>query len=238
MMSYNKFHTNCPHFNVGNCKSFKTCKYKYHKKCDDNFLCNREDCKYGHGISYMKRVIINYIYDEKYSSASSAYEDSDNKCKMPMNCINKDCECDHHIEYDARSFIYNIINPTITDENAWSNYEKKYSSYSPASSTMSSGSTVPAMCSPCPVVSSPPPLSGSFASLFTEQVEDNKEGDIMLSIIEDMKTIRNNIDVDTKKVDSIKEQLKKLQEDLGKTEENIKKDKSKLKELAVKIADC
>ena len=127
MMSYNKFHTNCPHFNVGNCKSFKTCKYKYHKKCDDNFLCNREDCKYGHGISYMKRVIINYIYDEKYSSASG-YEDSDNKCKMPMICINKDCKCDHHIEYEDRSFIYKIINPTISEENAWSNYEKKYNS--------------------------------------------------------------------------------------------------------------
>ena len=236
MMSYNKFHTNCPHFNVGNCKSFKTCKYKYHKKCDENFLCNREDCKYGHGISYMKRVIINYIYDEKYSRASG-YEDSDNKCKMPMNCINKDCECDHHIEYDARSFIYNISNPTINDENAWSNYVKKYSSYSPASSTMSSSSTVPAMCSPCPVVSSPP-LSGSFVSLFTEQVEDNKEGDIMLSIIEDIKNIRNNIDLDTKKVVSIKDQIKKLQEALNTTDEKIKKDKNKLKELAVKIADC
>jgi hypothetical protein len=184
----------------------------------------------------MKRVIINYIYDEKYSRASG-YEDSDNKCKMPMNCINKDCECDHHIEYDARSFIYNISNPTINDENAWSNYVKKYSSYSPASSTMSSTSTVPAMCSPCPVVSSPP-LSGSFVSLFTEQVEDNKEGDIMLSIIEDIKNIRNNIDLDTKKVVSIKDQIKKLQEALNTTDEKIKKDKNKLKELAVKIADC
>ncbi len=236
MMPYNKFHTNCPHFNVGNCTSFKTCKYKYHKKCDENFLCNREDCKYGHGISYMKRVIINYIYDEKYSR-TSGYEDSDNKCKMPMNCINKDCECVHHLEYDDRSFIYNIINPTINDENAWSNYVKKYSSYSPASSTMSSNSTVPTMCSPCQVVSSPP-SSGSFASLFTEQVEDNKEDDSIMTIIEDMKNIRNNIDLDTKKVVSIKDQLKKLQEDLNTTEENIKKDKSKLKELAVKIAEC
>jgi len=102
---------------------------------------------------------------------------------------------------------------------------------------MSSSSTVPAMCSPCPVVSSPP-LSGSFVSLFTEQVEDNKEGDIMLSIIEDIKNIRNNIDLDTKKVVSIKDQIKKLQEDLNTTDEKIKKDKNKLKELAVKIADC
>ena len=240
MMTYNKYNTNCPHFKVGNCSSYKNgvCKYKYHKKCDENFLCNREDCKFGHGISYMKRVIINYIYDEKYSRASSAYEYSDNKCKMPMNCINKDCECDHHLEYDDRSFIYNISNPTINDENAWSNYEKKYSSYSPATSTMSSSSTVPAMCSPCPVISSPPPLSGSFASLFTEQVEDNKEDDSMMAIIETMKNIRNNITDDTKKVVSIKDQIKKLQENLNTTEEKIKKDKNNLKELAVKIAEC
>jgi len=223
MMSYNKFHTNCPHFNVGNCKSFKTCKYKYHKKCDENFLCNREDCKYGHGISYMKRVIINYIYDEKYSRASSAYEYSDNKCKMPMNCINKDCECDHHLEYDDRSFIYNISNPTINDENAWSNYEKKYSSYSPATSTMSSSSTVPAMCSPCPVISSPPPLSGSFASLFTEQVEDNKEDDSMMAIIETMKNIRNNITDDTKKVVSIKVKSRNCRKTLILLKKKLKK---------------
>jgi peptidoglycan hydrolase CwlO-like protein len=88
------------------------------------------------------------------------------------------------------------------------------------------------------VVSSPPPLSGSYASLFKEQVEDNKEDDSMLSIIEDMKTIRNDIDVDTKKANSIKEQIKKLQEELDTTEEKVKKNKHKLKELAVKIAEC
>jgi hypothetical protein len=177
------------------------------------------------------------IYDQKYSRDSSPYENSDNRCNNPINCIKKDCSSDHHLSYEDRSFIYKIINPTISEENAWSNYEKKYNSYSPVSSTMSSTSTVPAMCSPCPVVSSPPLLSGSFVSLFKKK-EDNKEDDSMMAIIEDMKTIRNNLDFDTKKVDSIKEQIKKLQEDLGKTEEKVKKDKSKLKELAVKIADC
>ncbi len=234
-MSCNKFNINCPHFNVGKCTSYKTCRYKYHKKCPDNFLCDYEDCELGHGISYMKRVIIVNIYDKKYFG----YTCEDNKCNMPMNCINKDCEYDHPINYDDRSFIYNIINPTITDENAWSNYEKNYNSYSPASSTMSSSSTVPALCSPCPVVSSLPPLlSGSYVSLFKQQVEDNKEDDSMISIIEHMKDIRNDIDVDTKKANSIKEQIKKLQEELTNTEEKIKKDKNKLKELAVKIADC
>ena len=235
-MPYNKFQTNCPHFKVGKCSSYKNgaCKYKYHKKCDENFLCNREDCKFGHGISYMKRLIINNVftinnvYDQKYSHA--AY---DNRCNMSMNCINTDCEYDHDLEYDDRLFIYNIINPTINDENAWSNYEKKYTSYSPASSRMSYSSTLPAMCSPCPVISSPP-LSGSFVALFKEPVSDND----IDSIIESMKDIRHDIDVDTKKVDSIKDQIKKLEEELCNTEEKVKKNKNKLKELVVKIADC
>ena len=225
------FNTNCPHFNVGKCSSSKTCKYKYHKICPDNFLCEYEDCEFGHGISYMKRIIIVNIYDKKYFG----YRCNDNKCRMPMNCINKNCEYEHPIDYEDRAFIYNIIDHSISDENALSNYEKKYTSYSPATSTMSTNSTVPALCSPCPVVSSPPPLTGSFVSCFKKEA---KEPDDMLSIIEDMKNIRSDIDADTKKVDSIKEQIKKLQEELYNTEEKIKEDKNKLKELAVKIAEC
>ena len=60
----------------------------------------------------------------------------------------------------------------------------------------------------------------------------------MLSVIEDMKNIRSDIDADTKKADSIKEQIKKMQEELYNTEEKIKEDKNTLKELAVKIAEC
>ena len=242
MMAYNKFHKNCPDFKIGQCTSYKTCKYKYHKKCPDNFLCEYEDCDWGHGISYMKRIIINNIKDKKssdYNKCDMPMNCSDNMCKMPMNCINKNCECDHYpFDYDDRTFIYNIINHTITDENAWSNYEKKYNSYSPVSSTMSSSSTVPSMYSPCPLVSSSPLLSGSYASLFKEKCNTDIEDDSMMAIIEDMKNIRRNIDVDTKKVASIKDQIKKLEEELVNTEENVKKDKNKLKELAVKIAEC
>jgi len=59
-----------------------------------------------------------------------------------------------------------------------------------------------------------------------------------MAIIETMKNIRNNITDDTKKLVSIKDQIKKLEEEYLLTEEKIKKDKNKLKELAVKIADC
>lgn len=58
----------------------------------------------------------------------------------------------------------------------------------------------------------------------------------MISIITDMKNIRSSIDIDTKKADDIKEQIKKLKEELNNTEEKINKDKNKLKELAIKIA--
>ena len=225
MTTYNKYDTNCPDFSVGNCSSYKNgiCKYKYHKKCNNSFLCNREDCKFGHTISYSKRLIINNIYNKKYSRMSSPY--NDNRCSNPINCINKDCNFDHHLAYDDRKFIYNIINPSITEDNAWSNYENKYNSHSPASSKLSYSSTVPAICSPIP---------NSFISLCKKE-EDYREDD-MISIITDMKNIRSNIDIDTKKADDIKEQIKKLKEELNNTKEKINKDKNKLKELAIKIA--
>jgi len=250
MMTYNKFNKNCPYFSVGNCCSYKNgaCKYKYHKKCDQSFLCNREDCKFGHTIPYSKRVIINKIYDKKYSRISSPYENSDNRCNNPINCINKDCNCDHHLGYDDRAFIYNIINPTTDEDNAWSNYEKKYNSYSPSSSKMSSGSTIIATCPPSPlnvssgsnIITTCSPLPVSFVSICKKEddKEDDKEDNSIITIIKDMKNIRNNIDIDTKKIDNIKDQIKKLEEELINTEDKVKKNKDKLKELAIKIADC
>ena len=153
---------------------------------------------------------------------SSPY--NDNRCSNPINCINKDCNFDHHLEYDDRKFIYNIINPSITEDNAWSNYENKYNPHSPASSKLSYSPTIPTICSPLP---------NSFVSL-CKKAEESKEDD-MISIIEDMKNIRSNIDIDTKKVDDVKEQIKKLEEEFNNTEEKINKDKNKLKELASKI---
>jgi peptidoglycan hydrolase CwlO-like protein len=152
---------------------------------------------------------------------SSPY--NDNRCSNPINCINKDCNFDHHLVYDDRKFIYNIINPSITEDNAWSNYENKYNSHSPTSSKLSYSST---LCSPIPNL---------FVSLCKK--EDSKEDD-MISIIEDMKNIRSNIDIDIKKADSIKEQINKLKEEFNNTEEKINKDKNKLKELAIKIISC
>ena len=56
---------NCPDFKLGICTAYKdkTCKYAYHKACDNNYLCRDDNCKYGHGISIMKRTIISDMYD-------------------------------------------------------------------------------------------------------------------------------------------------------------------------------
>ena len=126
-MSYDSFSTNCPHFAIGCCTSFKTdtCQYKVHNRCKENFLCNREDCKLGHGITPVKRMIINKIYDLKYN-LDSPFENTMNPCRMAMNCINNDCTCDHHLLFKEREFIYKIVNPRISDEQADFEFNKVY----------------------------------------------------------------------------------------------------------------
>ena len=238
MSSYDTFSTNCPHFAIGCCTFFKegSCKYKYHKRCDENFLCKRYDCKYGHGISPEKRLIINDIYDEKYSS-SSVFETSEKPCKMAMNCINKDCSCDHHLEYADRSFIYKIVNHEVTDKEAKAEYAKKYGGgVSPRSDTMSSGSTI----SSVPPPPTPPAMTTSFAALVKASVvcEDivDQTNDEMSKIMDEMVLIRKDIAVKNKRVVDIKEQLKKMKDELSIAEAEEKSGKTRLKELALQIA--
>lgn len=244
-MSYDAFSTNCPHFAVGCCTFFKadSCKYKYHKRCDENFLCTRYDCKFGHGITPEKRMIVNNIYDEKYSS-SSVFETSENPCKMPMNCINKDCKCDHHLEYVDRSFIYKIVNPEVTDKEAKVEYAKKYSGVSPMSDMMSAGSTISSV-SPNVFVepSTPPMMTTSFAALFktnsvgaaTNSVDhsDNE----MTELMNEMVLINKDITAKKELVTKIKENIKKLEEELVLAEAEEQSGKSRRKELAIKIAE-
>jgi hypothetical protein len=243
-MSFDKFHTNCPHFSVGACVSYKEgkCKYKYHKCCTENFLCDREDCKFGHGITVMKRLIVNKIYDDKYSIKDSVYESSQNRCGMPMNCINAECDCDHHLEKTERAFIYKIANSIVSDEDAWDEYEKLYcSSYSPGSAIMSAGSTIPSL-SPCPIMCSTPlSRTVSFASLFKSEasVASSKEDstDEMVVIMDEMLFISNEISIKNKKVIGIKENIKKLKEELACAEEELKIGKARFKASANKIIE-
>lgn len=249
-MSYDKFHTNCPHFAIGCCNFAKVgfCKYKYHKRCDENFLCTRYDCKYGHGITPEKRMIVNKIYDEKYSS-SSVFETSENRCTMPMNCINKDCELDHHLEYVDRSFIYKIVNSEVTDKEAQAEYaqalyEKKYTgcvasvavsvASSPYSDIMSAGSTVSAV-SPVAFTSTPPVMATSFAGLFKNSVETSDDDEIT-KLMNEMMLIRKDITTNNKRVADIKEKILEMKDELVLAEAEEKSGKSRLKELALKIS--
>jgi hypothetical protein len=178
-------------------------------------------------------MIINNIYDEKYSS-SSVFETSEKPCKMPMNCINKDCTCDHHLEYADRSFIYKIVNHEVTDKEAKAEYAKKYGGgVSPRSDTMSSGSTISS-------VPPPPAMTTSFAALVKASVvcEDivDQTNDEMSKIMDEMLLIRKDIAVKNKRVVDIKEQLKKMKDELSIAEADEKSGKTRLKELALQIA--
>ena len=225
-MSFDAFSINCPHFAIGCCTLFKegSCKYKYHKCCDENFLCNRYNCKYGHGISPDKRIIINNIYDEKYSS-SSVFEINNNPCEMPMNCINRDCLNDHHLEYSDRVFIYDIVNSEVSDKEAKTKYVKKY--LSPFNDTMSSGSTTPMITSFTSLLK-----TGSSFENLTEQSDDE-----ITNLINEMILIHKDIITNNKLVTDIKDKIRKMENDLIMVEAEDKSGKSRLKELAIKIAN-
>ena len=252
MMTYNRFNTNCPHFAIGCCNGNSTdnkCKYKYHVICKNNYFCDCEDCKFGHGITYKKRYIVNEIYDMKYSK-NCDYENRDNRCKIAMTCINPNCDKDHHLSMEDRVFIYKIANKDMSDDTAWKAYEKKYCQNieSPATTVMSCNSTVAAMTPTNDeiVQSPPPPLTNSYASLFkktdeneiVETVQSVNNTDNMVKIMDKIKSIRTTIDTDTKHQNNIKEQIKKLEEEFLKYEQKNKDNKEELKQLAIKLTEC
>lgn len=202
---------NCPDFKLGICTAYKdkTCKYAYHKACDNNYLCRDDNCKYGHGISIMKRTIISDMYD---TIVNNDYDDT--YCSK-INCISEECHKEHYFNYDNRSFIYKIVNQNVSDEQAWNEYQQKYTvSSSGYSNVLSLNDTT------------------TYASLFKPQVEQLDE------ITEKMLNIRKDLSYNTKHKDTIKEQIEKLKAELVIVENNITNNKTQLKELAVKIADC
>ena len=247
-MSNNKIYANCPYFKLGLCHSYKekNCKYFYHKPCIDNYLCRDDNCKYGHGISIMKRTIITNMYDliPNYDYDKNNYYNYN--CDK-INCINEDCEQEHYFSYENRCFIYKIANQYVSDEQAWQLYETKYYAKSPVPSevmssndtipadspiisrTMSSNDTIPAD-SPCPIATTPPPaLTATYSSLFKDEIG---------VMTETMINIRKELAYNTKQSDNIKEQIRKLENDLVISENKIQKNKKQLKDLASKIADC
>jgi len=248
MMSYNRFAKNCPKFAIGCCKKDDSnpCPYYYHKTCDKNYLCDDPNCKYGHGISVNKREIIYYIeqdkYREDYFSANAV-----DKCKMSMNCINKDCNLEHRYDYEDRKFIYMIADNTMSDDTAWDEYYSKYlDGKSRSDTTLSNSSTI------CPVATSPAvssasstncfpsptPLTNSYASLFKKKKEEDiQTDDDMVKMMDEMMTIRKEMAINTKHKDDIKQKIKKLEEELEQVEKKVSDNKNQLKVLATKVVD-
>lgn len=216
---------NCPHFKLGICTAYKneTCKYAYHKACNANYLCRDDNCKYGHGISIMKRTIISDMYD---TIVNSDYHKNNKKYCHKINCISEECVKEHYFNYDNRSFIYKIVNQNVSDEQAWNEYQEKYTMVlSVSSSTVSLNDTIPSS-SPCPIATTP---LTTYTSLLKCQVDE---------ITDTIINIRKDLSYNTKQKDIIKEQIKQLEAELVVVENNITNNKTQLKELAVKIADC
>ena len=104
MTNYN---IDCPDFMIGKCKDIKNCPYKYHIPCNDNYICINEYCTKGHGITLIKRELINKIYTEFYDND---YDESNIQCEYPLNCFSEDCLKAHYVNYQYRKVIRDIIN--------------------------------------------------------------------------------------------------------------------------------
>lgn len=223
---------NCPDFKLGLCTAYKdeTCKYAYHKACKDNYLCRDDNCKYGHGISIMKRTILTNMYD---TIVNNDYDEKDDKFCHKINCISEECHKEHYFNYDNRSFIYKIVNQNVDDEEAWNEYQQKYTKVASASSSaLSLNETILSNSSPSLPGTPSPILTSTYASLFKTQVEQLDE------ITETMLNIRKELSYNTKHKDNIKEQIEQLETELMLVESKITNNKAQLKQLAAKIADC
>ena len=210
---------NCPNFKLGLCTAYKndTCNYAYHKACNDNYLCRDDNCKYGHGISIMKRTIISDMYD---TIVNNDYDETCEKYCHKINCISEECHKEHYFSYDNRTFIYKIVNQNVSDEQAWNEYTMSYSEYSNTNDSKS-------------IINTPSPiLATTYASLLKRQVDKIDE------ITEKMLNIRKELLYNTKHKNTIKKQIDQLEAELVVVENNITNNKTQLKELAAKIADC
>jgi hypothetical protein len=243
--------TNCPLFKIGTCKGYITreCKYKYHKKCKDNFLCSDENCILGHGISFIKRTILINIYN-KHSDIDT-FNNSDDKCSIPLVCSKSDCKLQHFLEYKDRQNIIYIINTCNVDKDAWNYYIKKYENtketiepkktiisiktphdikyYSSSNSSKSYADLV--RCNIIEDTYITDTMSDIVISDNSNIIEDDCITDTMDDLIEESKEIKKN----TNKIESIKKQIIELQLSLEEYENNIKTSNDKLRDLANKI---
>lgn len=255
--------TNCPLFKIGTCKGYLTreCKYKFHKKCIDNFLCPDENCILGHGISFIKRTILINIYNK--NSQKELYDKSTNKCNMPLVCSKFDCKLHHFLEYKDRQHIIYIINNNNSDKDALQYYNKKYEDLTDLKDIKDlkdlkdvkeslvnyktgfnngclrktyADSVKTNIIEDSYIIEDDYIIEDNYIieePYNIEDTEDNNFTNTMDDIIEQHKIIKFN----NSKIESIKKQIIDLELNLKEYENSIKECNDKLRNLAIKIVE-
>ena len=262
--AFKQIDANCPHFCIGTCTGNKEnpCIYKHHKKCNHSVFCDNENCKFGHSVSYTKRMIINKIYDiydREFPEKCDEYKQSENHCSRRMFCTNPNCEYDHQLYMKDREFILSIGNSTVSDDQALQKFTKKYASYlnvptevqeeswesfeieedKSDKSKEPTPSPTSETLSATQTVPSVSPMPVSFVSLFKDDDtpnhitnEDNSD-----DMANTMSTLIKDISINTNKANEIREKIAQMEEELAIVLSKISSGKEQIRDLAYKIAE-
>lgn len=209
----------CPNFNIGKCTN-NNCKYNYHIKCKDNYLCNNIDCKLGHGISFIKRYIICKIYnmDNDY------FHDSNKKCKNPITCYNKNCKYEHQFNFKERDIINIIIKKN--DNDAIDFYNNKITQPNIKCKILSTYNIIENSNNNSPVIIT----KKSFKD--TVKKTENDTEIILKLMLEKQSVIMNNESI----IEKLKEQFNKIKMELEIYQEENNKIKKEIKNLSLEIS--
>lgn len=205
----------CPNFNIGKCTN-NNCKYNYHIKCKDNYLCNNIDCKLGHGISFIKRDIICKIYNMENDN----FHDSNKKCKNPITCYSKNCKFDHQFNFKDREIINIIIKKN--DNDVLDFYNNKITQPNIKCKILSTYNIIENSNNPSPIIIN----KKSFK-------ETENDTEIILKLmLEKQSVIMNNESI----IEKLKEQFNKIKMELEIHEVENDKIKKEIKQLSSKIS--
>jgi hypothetical protein len=234
-----QYNINCPYFKVGKCTGYKNgeCPYKYHKKCFNNFTCCDPNCKFGHGISIMKREIVNDIYEECKIINNSVYKKD--MCYYSITCNSKDCDLEHELSYDNRAFIEKIANQSVTDDMAIDLYSKKYIK----SQDIIEEKTEDVMSQASTANNSPANFVGkSFKAVLKENIEDVEDDNNTLDetdiektlkiMLEKQQIVKNN----NSKIDKLREELENIQNEIITYETDNASIKEDIKNLSLQVS--
>ena len=227
MTYYNK---HCPHFNIGTCSNYIKCKFTKHIKCNLNWLCNNENCLYGHGFEINKRyLVINIV---KIYNQKEKCDKSTNKCKHPLSCDIENCNLDHYIPSTDREFLREkIIDKNVTYEEAYQNYINKYT-ISPKSEILLITSNIPQITSNIPQITSSCSNNNCLISIVKNNTIQNN---IVISNIDKIVNITKELSINKQKTKEIEKEIEQLKEKLQIYLNKINNNKCELRQLILEI---